>query len=66
MGEVASAFHACERRRDQPQQETDDADDDQQLEERKTPNAFRATLRGGRSSEVPRQTQCALGLETVP
>ena len=66
MGEIASAFHACERRRDQPQQETDGCDDDQQFEERKAPNAFGARLRGGRSSEVPRQTQCALGLETVP
>ncbi len=59
-----------------PQQQANDADHDQQLEqrksahaltqlgERKAPNALNATPRGGRSSEVRCQTQCAC-LETV-
>ncbi len=47
-GDVVPAFDVCECWSKQHQQEADDADDDQQLEQRKTPKAFGVTLRGQR------------------
>ena len=43
-GDVGSAFDVRECRSDQHHQECDDADDDEQFEQRKTPNAFGVTL----------------------
>ena len=42
-GDVRPAFNVRERRSHQHQQEPDDADDDEQFEQRKTPNAFGVT-----------------------
>src|SRR4051794_17686492 len=43
-GDVGPAFCRGERWSDQHQQEPDNADDDEEFEERKTPNAFGVTL----------------------
>ena len=49
-GDVGPAFDVRERRSDQHQQESNDADDDEQFDQRKTPNAFGVTLLGQRTT----------------
>jgi len=56
-GDVGPAFYVGERWGDQDQQEPDDADDDEQFEQRKTPNAFGVTLLG--------QSECSAGALTL-
>ena len=43
-GDVGPAFDVRKGRSHQHQQESNDADDDEQFEQRKTPNAFGVTL----------------------